>query len=101
MLSLKPGITIGKLKPQMVLACNIAAWCFIEESYHTTVTSGDDGKHGIGSLHYDGEAIDLRINHIPSSDTVARIVEKLKTNLGNNYDVVLESDHIHIEFDPN
>jgi hypothetical protein len=100
MLSLKQGVDISKLSPQMAIAANIATWCFIEESYHTVITSACDGKHGDNSLHYFGDAMDLRIRHIPAAETVSRIMVKLKENLGDNYDVVLESDHIHVEYQP-
>jgi len=48
------------------------------------------------------QAIDFRKpihwgdQHIPLNDFVG----KLSKELGNDFDVVLESDHIHIEYDP-
>ena len=48
------------------------------------------------SLHYDDNAIDLRKSPVNSNN----IVEALKKALGISYNIVLESDHIHLEYDP-
>lgn len=63
------------------------------------VTSILDGKHKKGSKHYTGNAFDLRI-YIYTKEQLNDLIDLLKTTLGPNYDVVLENDHIHIEFDP-
>jgi len=57
------------------------------------VTSLRDGNHSAGSLHYDGLAFDIR-KHIN------QLLPSIKTSLGDNWDVVYESDHIHCEYDP-
>ena len=63
------------------------------------ITSILDGTHGKHSLHYIGDAFDMR-TFIYSHSELSKIVQELTTQLGSNYDVVLESDHIHIEYDP-
>lgn len=63
------------------------------------VTSILDGVHSTRSLHYKGLAFDMRI-HIYSQSVVKSIMEELEYLLGKNYDVVLEKDHIHVEYDP-
>ena len=35
-----------------------------------------------------------------SGQALQAIVDKIKDCLGEQYDVVLESDHLHVEFDP-
>jgi hypothetical protein len=69
---------------------------YVYAKYHTelVITSGKDGKHGEGSLHYEGKAVDLRTWNV-----LASLVNQLKAHLGPDYDVVLEADHIHIELD--
>lgn len=70
------------------------------------ITSGTDGVHGSGSLHYSGRAIDLRANNIqPAQARAAR--DHLQSRLGRNYDVIYETfpgnpsnNHIHLEYDP-
>lgn len=64
------------------------------------VTSCVDGVHHPGSLHYKGRAVDLRTRDLNALTTGA-IVKDLKAWLtSQGFDVVLERDHIHIEFDP-
>lgn len=63
------------------------------------ITSGFDGSHKVGSLHYVGRALDFRTYHVAS-----RVLPDLRANiadaLGFDFDVVLEKDHLHIEYDP-
>jgi hypothetical protein len=63
------------------------------------VTSVWDGYHSKNSLHYSGKAFDLRV-WIYSEEQINAMVANLKPNLGNGYDVLFESDHIHVEYDP-
>lgn len=63
------------------------------------VTSGSDGQHQEHSKHYTHEALDLRRFHLEAHE-VCPIVEALKDTLGQDFDVVIEGDHFHIEFDP-
>ena len=64
------------------------------------ITSGTDGRHMVGSKHYSGEAIDVRSYNFPSRQGVVAFAEKLRLRLGKDYDVVVEHDHIHLEYDP-
>lgn len=63
------------------------------------ITSICDGKHMTGSLHYKGLAFDFRY---PTKDetTLRYIITELRASFDIFCDIVLESDHIHIEFDP-
>ncbi|WP_346856591.1 hypothetical protein [uncultured Draconibacterium sp.] len=63
------------------------------------VTSILDGKHSKESKHYDGNAFDLR-TYIYTTEQINDLIELLRNELGRDYDVVLEGDHIHIEYDP-
>lgn len=83
------------------------------------IISANDGRHSsAASLHYRDRAFDVRcfgdrtagIRFSPGLEARAvelqqrqfsRLwVERLKTRLGKNFDVVLEADHIHLEHDP-
>lgn len=66
--------------------------------YNPTITSGVDGNHKIGSKHYSGDALDWRTFDYPGSVPVW--VKRIQQKLGGDFDVVIESDHIHIEYDP-
>ncbi len=63
------------------------------------ITSGTDGQHMNGSLHYEGLAVDIRtLSATPEMRLAA--FNSIKLALGENFDVILEKDHIHIEYDP-
>jgi len=83
----------------MAIAYTIACLVYSKYKAQCVITSGSDGKHGPNSLHYSGNALDLRTNMLnpQEKDLVHR---DLVVWLGGQFDVVLESDHIHVEFDP-
>ena len=66
------------------------------------ITSANDSTHMRGSLHYVNRAFDIRTrNIIGDKQHEARLwVERMQVALGDDYDVVLERDHIHAEYDP-
>lgn len=72
---------------------------FRDHGYEAVVTSANDGVHSRQTLHDDGRAIDIRSRHIPSEDQQL-ILSQLQSTLGDEWDVVLESDHFHLEYDP-
>ncbi len=100
-MQIKAGVDIRGMQPQVVLAMVTADRIYEEAGRELVVTSVCDGKHGEGSLHYSGSAFDLRTTAagIPA-EAVQRIAAKLRAALGAQFDVVVESDHIHVEFDP-
>lgn len=67
--------------------------------WEAIITSANDGEHMHGSKHYTGEAIDLRIIDI-SMNEARDLALGLKKALGDDWDVILEKDHIHVEYDP-
>lgn len=94
MLRVKAGVT-----PKSLVICAAAANSAQELNATVVVTSGSDGKHKEQSKHYTHEALDLRTKNLSVSDRDALLVA-LRRRLGNSYDVVLEEDHIHVEYDP-
>ena len=63
-----------------------------------TLTAGRDGKHGPKSYHYQDRALDIRFWSIPEADR-GKVAAWIKAELPPFYDVVIESDHYHIEAD--
>ena len=99
MIILKPGVSVKKCNTQIILAAMVADRIYDSHGKTLVITSCSDGIHSDNSLHYSGNAIDLRIRDI--EDTVlANILKELKDYLGSEYDVILENDHFHIEYDP-
>ena len=100
MLSLKDGVKIAGICPELLVAVVVAERVYEKAGFDCTITSCTEGQHMAGSLHYKGAAIDLRTKNIPHPVELKQIVDRLKLCLGADFDVVVETDHLHIEFDP-
>lgn len=97
-MKLKPGVDIRGIKPELVLAM-ILCEPIVYKHAEFVVTACLDGKHMQGSKHYEGLAMDIRTRDM--HPTVIRgCVQELREALGHQFDVVLEGDHIHVEYDP-
>jgi len=100
-LRIKQGVNLLGLQPQTTLAIIIFHSCYsmLEKLGECVITSCSDGKHSKGSRHYIGGAFDGRTRDLtPEQQHV--LCDMLKECLTNQYDVVLEGDHIHVEYDP-
>lgn len=99
-MKLKTGIKIAGLQPELILGLFIADGISQKEfGRELTVTSIIDGVHMKGSKHYLGMAADFRTYDMQVGAAPA-LVTRLKECLDSWYDIVLESDHIHFEYDP-
>lgn len=87
------------LRPEALLAVVVAHAAFEEIGCDCVVTAGVDGQHKPGSLHYAGAAVDLRSRDVPP-DVLPKLVARLRESLGEDFDVVQEQTHIHVEFQP-
>jgi len=63
------------------------------------ITSVCDGKHSYTSLHYTGCAFDCRIRYF-TTDEQLNVALDIQNRLGKDFDVIAETDHIHIEYQP-
>ena len=98
-MKIKEGVKIEGLHIKMrpvLIACE-RIWK--ENGQELVVTSGLNGIHSAGSLHYYGRAVDLRTRYFDSRERIDRIAEMVRTELGQDYDVVVENSHIHAEWD--
>lgn len=98
-MKIKPGVKLDELSPQMVLAAVIVDGVAQAFGVEAVITSGSDGVHKKTSLHYGGKAFDFRTRFLDPVQQRA-FTTGCKEALGVNYDVVLESDHLHVEYDP-
>jgi len=95
---LKSTVTIEGVKPELLLGLIVANSIFaLQFNSELVITSLTDGRHKVDSLHYRGQAADIRIRGL--ADPVA-VVTRLKNELDEWFDIVLEADHIHFEYDP-
>jgi len=112
MLYLKPGVSLGELKPQTLLGAIIVAGVFERHGYDATITSANDGEHGghpvageSADPHYTGRALDVRFNAaslIPAEER-PKIYDDVKRALGENYYTQHEKEgvpeeHVHMEY---
>ena len=95
---LKDGVSVNGLKPECIIALSICNEVYKNYGIDMVITSGTEGKHSKNSLHYVGFAFDLRTNNIQYTSDVNLIVKDIKDALTDEYDIVLEKDHLHIEF---
>jgi len=95
----KQGARIRGLRAEILWAVCVADKVFDEYNAEVVITSGMDGKHSRGSIHYSGGAVDLRIWDIDENKR-EQVVIDLKYALGPDFDIILESNHIHMEYQP-
>lgn len=102
-LILKYSCRIAGIIPEISVAISItySVWFSLGLPGNCRITSGTDDAPGRldDSLHKKGKAFDLGIWEIPPIIQNGLKID-LETSLGPEFDVVLEKDHIHIEFDP-
>ena len=82
----------------LIIICAVKE-CWSNRKNEPVVTSAFDGKHMPNSRHYVGEALDVRTSTLKPQE-VTEFANSLKNYLGKSFDVVVEADHIHIEYDP-
>ena len=98
-LSLKPGVQLWGLHSRLVWALPLMEQIYREFGQDLVITSARDGVHKPDSKHYVGEALDLRtftLSVLQRQEALTRI----EADLGDDFDVVLEKNHLHVELDP-
>jgi len=92
-------IHIQGIRPELVFALNVTDQIYTSYGQELVITSLNDGKHSRTSLHYIGAAADLRTSYFTTSE-IDNIADLIRNKLGVDYDVIVESNHIHLEFQP-
>jgi len=93
---IKAGVDISRLKPEIRKKLSgIETIILSRDSEEMVITSTYEGDHGAGSLHYANMAVDIR-----KLKKVVYAAADIKQWLGKDYDVVVEGNHYHIEYDP-
>ncbi|MCK9616150.1 MAG: hypothetical protein M0R48_11780 [Candidatus Omnitrophica bacterium] len=96
---IKNGVQVVGLQKEIITALPTIDNVISSVASYLVITSALEGRHSKDSLHPKGLAIDIRLPYLDPALNVW-ICKVLRLRLGNYYDVVLEVDHIHIEFDP-
>jgi hypothetical protein len=98
---LKEGVTQAAVKAPIYYAVGVAETLYRDQGLSLVITSlTDSHEDRPTSLHNVGLAVDFRTRDI-QAPVVASIVRNLKVILDPlGYDVVLEANHIHVEYQP-
>ena len=91
--TVKPGVTLPPVLNLAVVVAEVMA----AYSVQCVITSGTDGKHMVGSLHYADRALDFRSRGI-APELQQTIATQVRERLGPDYDFIVEGDHFHGEF---
>jgi len=93
---IKAGVDISRLKREIRRSLSVVENIYNKYNEELIVTSTYEGNHGAGSLHYANDAYDARKANLNRQ----LIIDETKKKLGKNFDVVIEANHIHVEYDP-
>lgn len=99
MIMTKLGVSLLGLKSPilhaLIIMCNLTTSNY---GKNITVTSTTEGVHREASLHPCGYAVDIRSWSFTTKQMVD-IYAYMSNNLGPDYDVIMEKDHLHIEYE--
>jgi hypothetical protein len=97
--ALKKGVALNGVQPEIVVAIMVCDAVLAARGIDTVLTSVTDGVHSPGSYHYAGFAFDLRTWAVDSDRSKLELVDAIREALTDEFDVVLEHSHIHVEMD--
>ena len=92
----KEGVKVFGIRQEALLILMCAETVWARQGEEVVCTSVVDGSHSVASLHFAGCAVDLRIWGLD----VEKAAAELREALTDEYDVVVEADHIHVEYQP-
>ena len=94
-------VRIQGIRTELLFAIMVADEIYKNHGKELVITSGSEfsTRHSTTSLHYSGSAVDLRTNYFRSGE-VDIVRAEIKERLGRDFDVVIESTHIHLEYQP-
>lgn len=108
---IKLGVEITRLDNSIRKKLGVINAVYMTIGFEPVITSTFEGNHIAGSWHYQNKAIDFRLpeqcprtkplpDYLDWNQVNSQLVIELKRKLGDDYDIILENSHIHIEFDP-
>ncbi len=105
MILVKDGVVFKRFKPEIYGLFSLLDRLWAEYNVVCVITAANDGKHKVGSLHYQDDALDVRSKNLPTEQAKHDLHARLMHELGGDYDVLLESpgqpqEHFHIEYQP-
>lgn len=87
-------------KATWVLLQNISMFYKPDAPQNLVIYSVMDGTHSSSrSRHYVGLAFDIRIWHFIDESAIGSFVTMLQAHLGANWQIIIEKNHIHAEYE--
>lgn len=93
------NVELKDLAPQLALAVVVANEVYNGYDTELVITSANDSYHSSTSLHFSGNAVDLRTFTLPQGKA-QEVRDQIASKLNVDFDVILEDDHIHLEYQP-
>lgn len=99
MIEIKEGVSLAGLGEPMTLGVMVVASVYDVIGKPCVITSVLDGVHGRQSLHYQGGAVDFRTRHLSENEKLV-VDAECRAALSAEFDVVMEHNHLHVEWQP-
>lgn len=96
---IKDGVRFSSPEMAMMHASLMVSAVCSQFSVEFVVTGGIE-EHQHPSLHVTGGALDYRTRELRDDASKRLFAVVVEERLGDGFDVVLESDHLHVEYDP-
>lgn len=104
MIKIKEGVDILRCNAPILIALIKCESVYSEKGYACTVISASEEtvRHAPRSPYCQGDAIDIRVKHVPKENR-AELVRLMRKALGSNYLVVREgpsdeNEHVRIQY---
>lgn len=97
-MKIKQGASLNGLKLEMRKALLAADLIWSKHGKELVVTSGTDGEHSAGSLHYYGYALDFRTHYFTDRQKKLAAEELVTTLSPYGFRVIKHKTHIHVEY---
>lgn len=101
-MQIKKNVRILGIRPELLLGISILDnlyYLYFGDYILITSCTESTAVHSRKSLHYSGGAVDFRRYTMDDSIEQAFILEA-QISLGSEFDLVVESDHYHLEYQP-
>lgn len=95
----KVGVTMDGLHPIMQEAITVVNKIHLGFFKTPVIVTDAIADRSYFSYHPLGLAVDIRNRHISRPNMMYAFILEIRRSLGNDFDVVDEGDHIHIEYD--
>lgn len=98
-IEVKPHVILRGLNKKMFPVFLKAPSIWRKHGKNLVITSGLEGKHCKNSRHFAGMALDLRSLNLDRNARI-QVRNELAGALGREFWILMENDHIHVEYNP-